>query len=209
LRYRAPRINNRRRKKGWLPPSLQHRVVNKFRSLAPVTAIAHELVRFDTQLIENPEISGRQYQQGTLAGYEVREYLFEKWGRKCVYCDAVNVPLNLDHLIPGSNGGSDRASNLVPACIPCNQNKAAEDIQYFLAKHQLRLKRILKQAKQPLKDAAAANATRWALYGALQSLGWPVSVGTGGPTKWNRHRFFIPKTDALDAVCVGNNGYRG
>jgi 5-methylcytosine-specific restriction endonuclease McrA len=122
--------------------------VNKFRSLAPVTAIAQELVRFDTQLIENPEISGRQYQQGTLAGYEVREYLFEKWGRKCVYCDAVNVPLNLDHLIPGSNGGSDRASNLVPACIPCNQNKAAEDIQNFLAKGQLRFKRILTQAKR-------------------------------------------------------------
>jgi hypothetical protein len=38
----------------------------------------------------------------------------------------------------------------------------------------------------------------------LQSLGWPVSVGTGGRTKWNRHRFLIPKTHALDAVCVGN-----
>jgi 5-methylcytosine-specific restriction endonuclease McrA len=210
LRYRAPRFNNRGRKKGWLPPSLQHRVdttlsiVNKFRSLAPVTAIAQELVRFDTQLIENPEVSGREFQQGTLAGYEVREYLFEKWGRKCVYCDAVNVPLNLDHVIPGSYGGSDRASNLVPACIPCHQNKAAEDIQDFLAKDQSRFKRILTQAKQPLKDAAAVNATRWGLYGALQSLGLPLSVGTGGRTKWNRHRFFIPKTHALDAVCVGN-----
>jgi 5-methylcytosine-specific restriction endonuclease McrA len=210
LRYRAPRFNNRRRKKGWLPPSLQHRVdttlsiVNKFRSLAPVPAIAQELVRFDTQRIENPEISGREYQQGTLAGYEVREYLFEKWSRKCVYCDAVHVPLNLDHVIPRSNGGSDRASNLVPACIPCNQNKSAEDIQDFLAKDKSRLERILKQAKKPLKDAAAVHATRWALYGALQSLGLPVSAGTGGGTKWNRHRSFIPKTDALDAVCVGN-----
>jgi 5-methylcytosine-specific restriction endonuclease McrA len=210
LRYRAPRFNNRRRKKGWLPPSLQHRVdstvsiVNKLRPLAPVTAIAQELVRFDTQLIENPEISGRDYQQGTLAGYEVREYLFEKWGRKCVYCDAVKVLLNLDHVVPRSNGGSDRPSNLVPACIPCNQNKGAEDIQEFLAKDQSRLKRILNHAKRPLKDAAAVNATRWALYGALQSLGLPVSLGTGGRTKLNRHRFFISKTHALDAVCVGN-----
>jgi 5-methylcytosine-specific restriction endonuclease McrA len=210
LRYRAPRFNNRRRKKSWLPPSLQRRVdstlsiVNKLRSLAPATAIAQELVRFDAQRIENPEISGREYQQGTVAGYEVREYLFEKWGRTCVYCDAVNVPLNLDHVIPRSNLGSDRASNLVPACIPSNQNKGAEDIKDFLAKDQSRLERILKQAKQPLKDAAAVNATRWALYGALQLLGLPVSVGTGGRTKFNRHRFFIPKAHALDAVSVGN-----
>ena len=210
LRYCAPRFNNRRRKKGLLPPSIQHRVdstlsiVNKLRSLAPATAIAQELVRFDTQLIEKPEISGVEYQQGTLAGYEVREYLFEKRGRTCVYCDAVNVPLNLDHVIPRSKGGSDRASNLVPACIPCNQNKGAEDIQDFLAKDQSRLERILKQARQPLKEAAAVNATRWVLYGALQACGLPVSVGTGGRTKFNRHRFFIPKTHALDAVSVGN-----
>jgi hypothetical protein len=115
-----------------------------------------------------------------------------------------------DHVIARSNGGSDRASNLVPACVPCNQNQTAADIQAVLAKDQWinhdqsRFKCILTQAKQPLKDAAAVNATRWALDGALQSLGWPVSAGTGGPTKWNRHRFFITKTDALDAVCVGN-----
>ena len=75
------------------------RLVNKLRSLAPATAIAQELVRFDAELIETPEISGVEYQQGTLAGDEVREYLFEKWGRTCVCCDAVNVPLNLDPLI--------------------------------------------------------------------------------------------------------------
>jgi hypothetical protein len=40
----------------------------------PVTAVSSEFVRFDMQAIENPEISGVEYQQGTLAGYEVREY---------------------------------------------------------------------------------------------------------------------------------------
>ena len=134
-----------------------------------MTANAQELVRFDTELIETPEISGVEYQQGTLAGDEVREYLFEKWGRTCVYCDAVNVPLNLDPVIPRSKGGSDRASNLVRASIPSNQNKGAEDIRDFLAKDQSRLERILKQAKQLLakqsfKDAARVNAT---VVGAL------------------------------------------
>jgi len=34
---------------------------------------------FDTQKLQNPEISGVEYQQGELFGYEVREYLLEKW----------------------------------------------------------------------------------------------------------------------------------
>jgi hypothetical protein len=140
LRYRSPRFNNRCRKKGSLPPSLQHRVdstlsiVNKLPSLAPPTIIAQELVRFDTELIEKPEIPGVEYQQGTLAGYEVRKYLIKRWGRKCVYCDAVNVSLNLDHVIPRSEGGSDRASNLVPACMPLNPNQGPKCIKDFLAK---------------------------------------------------------------------------
>jgi hypothetical protein len=33
-----------------------------------------ELVKFDLQHMENPEICGAQYQQGTLFGYELREY---------------------------------------------------------------------------------------------------------------------------------------
>jgi hypothetical protein len=78
LRYRAPRFLNRTRPKGWLAPSLRHRVettqtwVTRLQGLAPVTAIAMELVRFDMQQMENPEISGVEYQRGTLAGFEVR-----------------------------------------------------------------------------------------------------------------------------------------
>ena len=77
-RYRKPRFDNRTRPKGWLPPSLMSRVhniktwVNRLRKLCPVKAISMELVRFDTQKMEKPEISGVEYQQGTLQGYEVR-----------------------------------------------------------------------------------------------------------------------------------------
>jgi hypothetical protein len=98
LRCRAPRFLNRTRPAGWLPPSLQHRVettmawVKRLMRWVPVTAVSSELVRFDMQAIENPEISGVEYQQGTLAGYEVREYLLAKWGRQCAYCDVGQVP---------------------------------------------------------------------------------------------------------------------
>ena len=67
--------------------------VGRLRRACPIAAISVELVKFDTQLMEHAEISGVEYQQGTLQGYEVREYLLEKWGRQCAYCDATGVPL--------------------------------------------------------------------------------------------------------------------
>ena len=209
LRYRAPRFDNRTRPPGWLAPSLQHRVdttlawVNRLCRLAPVTGIAMELVRFDLQAMENPEISGVTYQQGTLAGYEVREYLLEKWHRCCAYCGASNIPLEIDHIHPKSQGGSDRISNLTLACRECNQAKGHQPVDAFLADNPQRRQRIQAQAKAPLKDAAAVNSTRWALYRPLQATGLPVITGSGGRTQYNRQRLGIPKTHALDAACVG------
>ncbi|KAM3093876.1 RNA-guided endonuclease IscB [Phormidesmis sp. 146-12] len=208
-RYRKARFLNRTRPEGWLAPSLQHRVaitmtwVNKFTRLAPINSIAQELVRFDLQLMQNPEISGVQYQQGELQGYEVREYLLEKWKRHCAYCDAENVPLEIEHMQPKSKGGSDRVSNLTIACYTCNQRKGNQDIRDFLSSKPDLLNRILKQAKAPLKDAAAVNSTRWALFHALKQTGLPVVTGTGGQTKFNRTRFNLPKFHWLDAACVG------
>jgi hypothetical protein len=153
--------------------------------------------------MENPQIAGVEYQQGTLAGYEVREYLLEKFGRCCVYCGATEVPLNLDHVKARASGGSDRVSNLVTACRPCNEEKGAQSIEEFLKDDPVRLAWTLARLKAPLLDAAAVNATRWALWRALSATGLPVESGSGGRTKWNRSRLGIPKTHALDAVCVG------
>ncbi|MDQ5910414.1 MAG: hypothetical protein QG599_2510 [Pseudomonadota bacterium] len=210
LRYRKPRFLNRAKPTGWLAPSLQHRVdttwawVKRLTGLAPITGIVQELVRFDLQQMDNPEISGIEYQQGTLAGYETREYLLNKWSRECAYCGARNTPLQIDHIHPKAQGGSDRVSNLTLACRPCNQQKGAQDLNVFLAKDPKRLARIQAQVKKPLKDAAAVNSTRWALFQALHATGLPVTTGSGGLTKFNRMRLGIPKTHALDAACVGS-----
>ena len=208
-RYRPARFLNRTRPEGWLAPSWQHRVdtlmtwVHRFRRLAPVGRITQELVRFDLQLMENPEISGVEYQQGELQGYEVREYLLFKWDRTCAYCGAQNVPLEVEHIQPRSKGGSDRVSNLTMACHSCNQAKGNGDIRDFLSGQPDVLSRLLRQAKSPLKDAAAVNSTRWALFKALKATGLPVTTGTGGQTKFNRLRLNLPKAHWLDAACVG------
>lgn len=209
LRYRAPRFENRVKPEGWLAPSLHHRVVtsmtwvDRLRRLCPTSALSVERVRFDTQALQNPEIDGVEYQRGTLFGTEIHEYLLAKWHHRCAYCDAEHVPLNVDHVIARSTGGSDRVSNLVMSCIDCNGRKTNQPVEVFLAKDPGRLERITAQLKAPLHDAAAVNATRNALFFALRDTGLPIEAGTGGRTKWNRSRLDIPKTHALDAACVG------
>jgi 5-methylcytosine-specific restriction endonuclease McrA len=209
-RYRQARFLNRTRPDGKLAPSLQHRVettltwVRKLMRFAPIASIVQELVRFDLQLMQNPEISGVEYSQGELFGYEVREYMLNKWNRQCAYCSVENVPFEIEHIQPKSRGGSDRVSNLTLACHDCNQKKGNQDVRAFLATKLDRLFRILKQAKLPLKDAAAVNSTRWALFNALKETGLSVTTGTGGQTKFNRNRLGLPKSHWLDAACVGN-----
>jgi hypothetical protein len=149
------------------------------------------------QRMQNAEVSGIAYQQGELAGYEVREYLLEKWHRTCAYCQTTGVPLQVEHIIPTARGGSDRVSNLTLACVPCNQKKGTQTAAEF------GFPQIQAQAKQPLKAAAVVNATRWALYHQLCATGLPVETGTGGRTKYNRTRLGIPKSHWGDAPCVG------
>ena len=209
LRYRKARFLNRQKPNGWLPPSLKHRVlttmtwVQRLIKFCPIATVAVELVRFDTHLMQNPEISGVEYQQGELAGYEVREYLLLKWGRKCTYCSKENLPLQVEHIVPKTKNGSNRISNLCLACEKCNQKKGNQSIEQFLAKKNSLLKAILAQAKKPLRDAAAVNATRWKLFDSLKETGLAVSTGTGGQTKFNRQRFNLEKTHFYDAACVG------
>jgi 5-methylcytosine-specific restriction endonuclease McrA len=210
-RYRQPRFHNRRKKTGTLPPSQASRVCNvvtwvrHLLSLCKVGAISQELVRFDTQALDNPDIEGMEYQQGTLAGYEVREYVLLKWNHQCAYCDAGDVPLELDHVHPRSKHGSNRLSNLVAACTACNQRKGNQDVREFLHDDPARLARMLAHMKAPLRDAAAVNTTRWALYEQLKAFGLPVESGSGGVTKYNRLSRGLPKTHWVDAACVGKS----
>jgi len=210
-RYRQPRFNNRKRVEKWLPPSLMSRIhniltwVRKLTRLAKIIAISQELVRFDTQAMMNPEVKGVEYQQGELAGYEVREYLLEKFKRKCIYCGKTDTRLEIEHLTPRSRGGSDRVSNLGIACRTCNRKKGNRDVIEFLKGKQDLAKSILAQAKKTLADTAAVNVTRWELFNQLKQFNLLLEVGTGGLTKFNRCQQKLDKTHWLDAACVGKS----
>ncbi len=204
LRYRKARFLNRgNQKKGWIPPSLQSRVDNikswvyKLQRLIPLTNISYENCKFDTQLMNNENIKSVEYSQGALMGYEVREYLLEKFDRKCMYCGKENVSLEIEHIIPKSRGGSNRIDNLGIACHECNQakgNKTAEEFGFSC---------IQKQVKKSLRDSALVNSTRWKVYEVLVKTDLSVECGTGARTKMNRINLELPKDHHYDACCIG------
>lgn len=206
-RYRPMRPNHKKQS-GWLPPSLQHRVdtimtwVRRIIKLAPIKSIAIERVKFDMQKIENPEIEGIEYQQGTLQGYTLREALLEHWGRKCAYCDAVNIPLEIEHIRPKSKGGSDRFNNLTLSCHQCNQNKSNQTVEEFLKHDPARLDDIKKHQKQSLRNAAAVNSTRNKLFESLTHFDISVHCGSGAQTKMMRIKSNLAKAHFIDAGCV-------
>ena len=224
-RYRPPRFSNRTNPQGWLPPSLRSRIdnilalVKRLMRFLPVSFLGLEDVRFDTQLMHNPNISGVAYQQGALTGFELREYMLYRYNHTCVYCNGTNQDsiLEIDHFIPRSKGGSDRVANLVLACHSCNQAKGNALPQEWLGSlsksktkvNQTRVKqltRLIAGFRPGFRDASAVNSTRKAIKEVLLKLNLPLSTGTGGQTKFNRTRQSYPKRHFIDAACVGESG---
>jgi len=197
LGYRPPRFDNRTRPEGWLAPSNPHRhdshirLVETLATLLPIPFKKVEVGNFDTQKMQNPEITGVEYQQGELQGYEVREYLLDKWGRKCAYCGNTNVPLEVEHIVPKSRGGTDRVSNLTISCRNCNLKKGDKTAEEFGYPH------IQKQAKKSLKAAACIINIRW---GLVEQLGADHTYGY--VTKYQRNKLGLEKSHINDAFVI-------
>ena len=205
-RYRKSRFN-RTKPRGWLAPSLMHRVqtvetwIKRICRYAPVATITIEKVKFDFQKLENTEIEGVEYQQGTLAGSTLREALLEHWGRKCSYCGGENIPLQIDHIKPKSQNGSNRFNNLTLACECCNQKKGNQPIEKFLAHKPEVLKKIQAHCKKSLSDAAAVNSTRQKILEMALGTGLLVQGGSGALAKLVRAKSNLPKAHWIDAAA--------
>src|SRR5260370_2635723 len=100
----------------------------------------------------------------------------------------MDTPFEVDHILPRSRGGSNRISNLCLACHACNQQKGDQTAAEFGHPQ------VEAQAKRPLKDAAAVNATRFKVVEALPVLGLPIPPLTGGRTTPHRAPFPVPTT---------------
>lgn len=190
-------------KKGWLPPSILSRVNNiynytlKLLKFVPFKYINMEMVNFDTHSITvGRQLYGKQYQHGTLYGYRIKQYLLEINNHTCAYCKKTNVPLQIEHIVPKSKGGSNNISNLTVACAPCNKKKGNKTAAQFGHPK-------ITGTTDFFKDMAAVNSSKNKLLELLQSTGLDVRTYDAGFTKYNRKISHLIKDHYIDAACVG------
>ena len=203
LRYRKPRFNNRIKSKrpGWVAPSVRYKIdahlkaVERICSILPIFRIVVEVAQFDTQKIKNPEISGKEYQEGEQLGFwNVREYVLVRDGHKCQHCKGKSKDsiLNVHHIESRKTGG-DSPSNLITLCETCHKAYHRGDIN-------LKAKR-----GKSLRDAAVMGIMKWKLYDALKSVYLNVNMTFGYITKYNRIHNGIEKSHISDAFTISKN----
>jgi 5-methylcytosine-specific restriction endonuclease McrA len=204
-RYRAARFTHRRRPCGWLPPSIRSKAeattkaVRQASHLLPISRVHVEVASFDTQKLRHPEIAGIAYQHGQLHGYLLREYVVAKWRWRCGYCGKNGLPLQLEHIIPKSRGGSDRVDNLALACEACNTRKGKRTAGEFGFPH------IQDQARVPLRDAAHIGSLKTEVVRHLvEQFGKEcVTITFGYETKYQRIQVLdLPKSHTNDAMAI-------
>lgn len=202
-RYRKPRFNNRRRKEGWLAPSVQNKVdshltvIRKVHEILPVTKVIVEVASFDIQKIKNPTISGIEYQQGEqLDFWNVREYVLLRDGLICQCCKGKSKDkiLNVHHIESRKIGG-DAPNNLITLCETCHKG---------YHKGTVKLPSTIKRGMK-FNDAAFMGIMRWAFYNKLKEMYPNVSLTYGYITKSTRIMNRLPKEHYIDARCISDN----
>mgnify|MGYP005905258455 FL=1 len=203
LRYRKARFNNRvsSKRKGWLAPSVENKiqthltVVEKIHKFLPITNIVVETASFDIQKINNPSISGVEYQQGEqLDFFNVREYVLFRDNHICQHCKSKSKDevLNVHHIESRKTGG-DSPNNLITLCETCHK-------AYHRGEFELNVKR-----GKSFRDAAFMGIMRWKLYDRLKNIYPNVSMTFGYITKNTRITNNLPKEHYVDARCISGN----
>lgn len=203
LRYRKARFNNRvsSKRKGWLAPSVENKiqthltVVEKIHKFLPITNIVVETASFDIQKINNPSISGVEYQQGEqLDFFNVREYVLFRDNHTCQHCKGKSKDkvLNAHHIESRKTGG-DSPNNLITLCETCHK-------AYHRGEFELNVKR-----GKSFRDSAFMGIMRWSFYDRLKNIYPNVSMTFGYITKNTRITNNLPKDHYVDARCISGN----
>lgn len=202
-RYRKPRFNNRKRKDGWLAPSVQQKIeshltiIRKVHEILPISNIIVEVASFDIQKIKNPKISGTDYQQGEqLNFWNIREYVLFRDGHTCQCCKGKSKDkiLNVHHIESRKTGGN-APNNLITLCETCHKG---------YHKGTIKLPKTIKRGMS-FKDATFMGIMRWAFYNKLKEIYPNVSLTYGCITKNTRIENNLSKDHYIDARCISGN----
>ena len=205
LRYRPARFNNRvhSKNKGWLAPSIEQKIqchlkaVNDICNLLPISEIIVEVASFDIQKIKNPDISGKEYQQGEQLGFwNIREYVLCRDNHTCQCCKGRSKDkiLNVHHIESRKTGG-DAPNNLITLCETCHKG---------FHRGTVKLPKTIK-CGMSFRDAAFMGIMRWAFYNKLKEIYPVVKLTYGYITKNTRIKNNLPKTHCIDAKCISGH----
>lgn len=98
----------------------------------------HIIIKNKIQRQANPEKKRAQNQrkralhanaEGSFTEEEFQA-LCKKYGDRCLCCGRTDIPLQRDHVIPLSKGGTDWISNIQPLCQRCNASKGVKTNDY-------------------------------------------------------------------------------
>ena len=199
-RYRKARFLNRRKPDGWLPPSIQSKINNEFMwidrfcSLVPNPKLHIEVGKFDVAKMINPDIQGKEYQEGQTKGYyDVRYFVFARDNYTCQVCGkSKGKILQTHHIVYRSNGGTNRADNLITVCADCHtsENHKPGSILY---KWQEQHKKV-KQYKEPV----FMNIIRRRIFSKYSD----AEITYGSETVVKRKNLGLEKTHYNDAIAI-------
>lgn len=208
-RYRKPRFDNRRKEKGWLAPTVEHKkdlhisIVKRYVKVCPIKRIVAEVGTFDTQLLEaiesrKPLPKGADYQHGKRYLHNtLRDAVFYRDGHRCLLCGSTEGPFGLHHIGYWKGDHADRMGNLATLCIktchiPSNHQKGGKLWGW-------------EPKIRPMTSAAFINTVRWKIIEDLEvETGLLVVTTYGSMTKTLRKFFCIDKTHANDAFVMGD-----
>ncbi|MHA1285864.1 MAG: RNA-guided endonuclease IscB [Candidatus Thorarchaeota archaeon] len=196
LWHRPPRFLNRSKPKGWLAPSIQHkldahvRLVRQVESILPVSRVVVEVASFDIQKIKNPDIVGKEYQEGEQLGFwNVRAYVLHRDEYTCQHCRGKKKDkiLQVHHINGRSEGATDRPEELLTVCVTChNEHHKGIDI-------------IPKKKVKQFKAETFMSLVRWKL---TEVLGCEHTFGY--ITKHNIIKQSIEKSHVNDAFVIAS-----
>lgn len=202
LRYRKARFSNRVRSKnkGWLAPSIENKIqshfniIDKIYKILPISKIIVETASFDIQKINNPNIKGKEYQEGNQLGFwNVREYVLFRDKYKCQGKKGCKGKILNVHHIESRKIGGDAPNNLITLCESCHNDY-----------HKGKLKKDFKRGKS-FKDTTFMGIMRWTFYNRLKETYPNVEMTYGYITKNTRIINELPKEHRIDARCISKN----
>ena len=211
-RYRKPRFNNRThaKKKGWLAPSVQHKVdvhltvIDKIHKLLPISSITVEVAQFDLQKLKAeeqglPVPKGVDYQQGELFCRNLREYCFYRDNYTCQWCKGKSKDprLHMHHWNYWRGDHSNKPDSVITLCATCNDSKNHKKDGFLWG--------WKPKITGSYKDATFMGIMRWALYNKLKSIYPDVHLTYGYITKDDRIKAGLAKAHYTDARCISGH----